>query len=127
MSSITALVAEPDFAQRQQLLACLGAHYRVLGAARFAEAVDVIAREHPQVLVLEPNLPDGDGFELIRRLRADPSTRAMIIACATTRSSIREKVAAFQAGGDDYVIKPIDLQAFAVRVLLLVRFRRLSS
>jgi DNA-binding response OmpR family regulator len=125
--SLTALVADPDATQRQHVSACLGAGYRVLMAGHLAEATQMIARDQPQVLMLELNQPDGDGIQLIRRLRANPSTSRMVIVCVTTRRGIRDKVASFQAGADDYVVKPVDAQSFPLRVAMLTRLHRLSS
>jgi DNA-binding response OmpR family regulator len=124
--ALTALLADPDAAQRQHLAACLGAGYRVVVAGHLAEATQLIARDRPQVLVLELNQPDGDGIHLIQRLRANPSTSGMVILCVTTRNGIRDKVAGFQAGADDYLIKPVNPQSFPWRLAMLMRLHHLS-
>jgi DNA-binding response OmpR family regulator len=124
---VSALVVDPDPASRQTLTACLRQQYRVVTAEHLAEADEILARERPSVLVLEVNQPDGDGIHLIERLRTDSATRRMIIICVTSRRGIRDKVRGFQAGADDYVIKPMDPTAFPSRLQLLARLRRLSS
>ena len=95
-------------------------------ANNLSEATIYVRQVHPAVVVLDPDLPDGDGIEWLRRLRADPATKSLVVACVTHRSSIREKVTGFLAGADDYVIYPIDLETFAYRLALLARIGRRS-
>jgi DNA-binding response OmpR family regulator len=125
-SGLTVLVADPDSAQLQISVECLRPRYRVLTAGSLAETSDAIARYHPQILLLEWNMPDGDGRGLIRHLRENQATRGMIICCVTTQSNVRDKIAGFQAGADDYVVKPINTKTFMYRVQLLTRVRKLA-
>jgi DNA-binding response OmpR family regulator len=122
----TALVVDANSAEREQITRCLQSFYRVLMANNLGEATIYVRQVHPAVVVLDPDLPDGDGIEWLRGLRADPATRTLVVACVTHRSSIREKVTGFLAGADDYVIYPIDPETFAYRVALLARIGRRS-
>lgn len=126
-SSLTVLVAEPDPAQQQRIIECLRPRFRVITARNIAETVEMIALYRPQILLLEVNQPDGDGLKLIRQLRQERAARSMVVACVTSRSSVKDKVAGFQAGADDYVIKPINTQMFLWRVVLLSRIRQIAS
>lgn len=126
-AALTVLVADPDRAQQQLLAECLRPRYQIALARSIAETVDHIARSRPQLLLLELDMPDGDALPLIRKIREERSTRNMIIACVTRRSSIKDKVAGFQAGADDYIVKPINPETFLWRVVLLSRLRQLSS
>ena len=122
----TALVVDANTAERERITQCLQPFYRVLMANNLSEATIYVRQVHPAVVVLDPDLPDGDGIEWLRRLRADPATKSLVVACVTHRSSIREKVTGFLAGADDYVIYPIDLETFAYRLALLARIGRRS-
>lgn len=124
-SNLTVLVADPDPAQLQISVDCLRQRYRVITATSLAEVSDAITRYRPQILLLEWNMPDGDGRGLIRHLRENQSTRGMIICCVTTQSNVRDKIAGFQAGADDYVVKPINTKTFVYRVQLLTRVRKI--
>lgn len=70
-------------------------------------------------LVLDRNLPDGDGLTLARRLRAEG--RATPILVLTARDALEDKLLGFEAGGDDYLVKPFALQELEVRLLALAR------
>jgi two-component system, OmpR family, alkaline phosphatase synthesis response regulator PhoP len=125
--TMSVLVADPDIVSQQQLIACLGAQYQVRTAASLKGAWGIIAQARPRTLIIEVNQPDGDGVQLIERLRSDPATRGMILICVTTRRTIRDKVRGFQAGADDYIIKPINPDTFATRLALLEQLRQLTS
>lgn len=120
----SALVVGANVAEREQISQCLQSFYRVLTANSLHDAMAQLPRFRPTVVVLDPDLPDGDGIEWLRRLRADPATKSLVVACVTHRSTIREKVMGFLAGADDYVIHPIDPDTFAYRVALLARIGR---
>lgn len=125
-NAITVLVADPDVSQQQQIAECLRPRYRVITAGSLAETVEMIVMHRPGVLLLELDMPDGDGKTLIQQIRGNINTRQMIICCVTHRSMIRDKVAGFQAGADDYVVKPINQKTFMYRVVLLSRLRQLA-
>jgi two-component system, OmpR family, response regulator len=120
----TALVVDANTAEREQIARCLQPFYRILKATGLVEATTQMRQMQPAVVVLDPDLPDGDGIEWLRYLRANPATRTLVVACVTHRSTIRDKVTGFLAGADDYVIYPIDPETFAYRLTLLTRIGR---
>jgi DNA-binding response OmpR family regulator len=123
-SKTTVLIADPDIAYREVVADCLKSRFHIITANSLAETIEMIAQYHPAILLLELNQPDGDGTSIIPRLKANPETHKMVISCLTTRTSIDEKVAGFQAGADDYVVKPINTRMFMYRMALLTRVRR---
>jgi DNA-binding response OmpR family regulator len=125
--STMVLVADPDIAQQQVIAKSLQPRYNVVTARNLAETVQMLVINRPRILLLEIDQPDGSGIELIKQIRQDPGTHATIIACVTNRSSIKDKVAGFQAGADDYIVKPINPETFMWRLVLLMRLRQLSS
>jgi DNA-binding response OmpR family regulator len=121
------LVVDPDAAAQHQIMACLGGRYHLLTAARLSEALRFITQAQPRALIVEVDQPDGDGIQLIEQLRSNPATKSMIVICVTTRRAVQDKVRGFQAGADDYIIKPIDPETFPIRLALLERVRRLTT
>lgn len=120
----TALVVDANLAEREEIARCLHPYYHVLKATSVGEAMTQLRQRLPAVVVLDPDLPDGDGIEWLRYLRSNPATQTLVVACVTHRSSVREKVIGFLAGADDYVIHPIDVDTFAYRIALLARIGR---
>ena len=69
--------------------------------------------------MLDRNLPDGDGLALARRLRAEGNPLPLLIL--TARDALEDKLVGFDAGADDYLVKPFALQEVEVRLLALAR------
>jgi len=96
--------------------------YRVITAASGAEALQKVADEHPDLLLLDIVMPGMSGYEVCRRLREQPETRMLPIVMVTA-SAHEEKVAAIEAGADDFVSKPIDQSELLARVKSLLRVK----
>jgi DNA-binding response OmpR family regulator len=118
----TVLIIDPDGGQRASLRNLLASRFPSSEAASLEEAAVQIVRQTPAIILIETDLP-GDALAFIRHLRQEPSTRGILIACVTHQTSIRDKVAAFQAGADDYVVKPVPAATFPYRLILLTRIR----
>jgi two-component system phosphate regulon response regulator PhoB len=95
--------------------------YNVVGAMSGEEAFAEVARRCPDVILLDQMLPDVDGLEICRRLRAAPRTQQVPIIFLTARASEESRVRGLAAGADDYVTKPFSLQELALRVRGLLR------
>ena len=116
------VVADPDPASQQQMVELLKPSFQCIVTGSLTETYQIIRRELPPMLILELNQPDGDGLKLIQALQADPALRQVLIACVTTRSTIKDKIAAFRVGADDYLVKPLTPSMnFYGRMLLLRR------
>jgi diguanylate cyclase (GGDEF)-like protein len=85
-----------------------------------------VASEHrPDLVLLDLVLPDGDGVEIARRLRRDARLTTVPIVVLSARRSQESKVRAFEAGADDYVVKPFGLQEIDARIRANLRKRDL--
>jgi two-component system OmpR family response regulator len=85
------------------------------------EALTAVREWKPDLLVLDVMMPDVDGFEVTRRMRADG--RETPVLFLTARDSVEDKVAGLTIGGDDYVTKPFSLEEIVARVRVLLRRR----
>lgn len=127
-SPLTVLVADPDPAQQHLLTQCLSPRFTVLTATTLDEAARLVATRHPAVLLTELDLTGGgDVKAFIHQLRSALATKHMVIGIVTHRSAIHDKVTGFNAGADDYVVKPINLRSFMYRIVLLARTHNLAS
>ena len=99
--------------------------YHIAAANLGTQALEKAKAEHPDLIVLDVMMPDMDGFEVCRRLRADPDTAAIPIIMFTAKTMVDDKVTGFQAGADDYLTKPVHPDELASRVeALLARSAR---
>lgn len=113
---------DPDFTKRVSLV--LG--YEDMLVYSFNDARDlstVLADLKPDLLILDLNMPDVDGFEVCKRLRLDSRWRNLPIVFLTAQTGWETRVAAFDAGGDDYIPKPVVNQELIARI----RFRAEKS
>jgi two-component system OmpR family response regulator len=95
--------------------------YRVETAGTGTAALTAAASLDPQVVVLDIQLPDLDGYEVLRRLRSTGSGAAVIFL--TARGTTGDRVRGLTSGGDDYVVKPFALEELVARVQVALRRR----
>ena len=91
----------------------------VVVAATGAEALDAVMRHELDLIVLDVNLPDLDGFEVCRRIRRDGHDLPVIFL--TARDADDDVRAGFTGGGDDYLKKPFSLEELTLRIGALLR------
>jgi CheY-like chemotaxis protein len=82
--------------------------YTVETALDAESAIVAIRTHHPDVILMDIQLPGIDGLELTRRLKADPETRDIVIVAVTAYAMKGDQAKALAAGCDDYITKPID-------------------
>jgi two-component system KDP operon response regulator KdpE len=90
----------------------------ILGASSGEEALDVVEREHPDIVLLDVGLPDVDGFEVLRRIRAFSDVPVVML---TARDDAMDKVKGLELGADDYVTKPFNHLELMARVKAVLR------
>jgi adenylate cyclase len=97
--------------------------FRVITASSGQEALDVLGKERPDLVLLDIVMPGIDGYEVCRRIREDPGT-AFLPVIMITASGEEEKIRAIESGADDFVNKPFDQAELLARVRSLVRVKR---
>lgn len=101
--------------------------FETMVALRGEEALDICRRKLPHLIILDIMLPDIDGYEVCRRLRANLRTSHIPIIFLTQRDERSDQIAGLELGADDYITKPFDLQLLLLRVQnSLQRANRLS-
>jgi two-component system KDP operon response regulator KdpE len=95
-----------------------GAHFTVEGATTGAQGMDLVARWHPDVIILDLSLPDMDGVEVCRQLRGWSQAPIIVLS---VRSSDQDKIAALELGADDYLTKPFSMGELLARLRVALR------
>lgn len=114
------LLAEDDRAIRQSLERALTLEgYRVSAVSEGTSALEWARRHRPGVLVLDVMMPGLDGLEVCRALRAEGDTIPILML--TARVETADRVAGLDAGADDYVAKPFDIEEVFARLRALLR------
>jgi adenylate cyclase len=97
--------------------------YEVIPATSGEEALTRVAARQPDLVLLDIVMPGMDGYEVCRRLRGDQATE-MLPVVMITASGEQEKVAALEAGADDFITKPLDQAELLARIRSLVRIKQ---
>ncbi len=117
------LVVEDDPQVRAMLTRALRYEgFEVAAACDGAEAMASLRSSRPDLLLLDLLLPDADGVDLCGRLRADGDPLPILML--TARDTISDRVAGFEAGADDYLVKPFSTAELVARVRALLRRAR---
>ncbi len=122
MSHAKILLIDDDVAITQVLKEVLEREgYHVTTKHTGQEALLSASSFHPDVILVDYNLPDTDGFEICRKLKMNPKTAEIPVMMVTGRSADSEAVTALELGADDYIIKPFSAQVLVARVRVLLR------
>jgi len=117
MSKGRILVVEDDFDISNLLRIYFDSQgYEVIVAAKGKEALELCRRAQPNVIILDIQLPDIDGYEVCRRLRGNLRTSHIPILFLTQRDERSDKIAGLELGADDYITKPFDIEELKLRV-----------
>jgi adenylate cyclase len=124
MSAAPRIMVVDDTPQNVRLLEAVltSRGYEVIPAGSGAEALDKVASDRPDLVLLDIVMPRMDGYEVCRRLRADPAT-ALLPVVMITASGEQEKVKAIEAGADDFIPKPFDHAELLARIRSLLRIK----
>ena len=117
--------APANVAVFSRLMTRLG--YEVLTASDGESALQSVGRDRPDLVLLDVNMPGIDGFEVCRRLKADPATRLIPVVLITTLTASDDRVRGIEAGADDFLAKPPVVAELEARVGSLMRIKRYTD
>jgi diguanylate cyclase (GGDEF)-like protein len=121
----TVLLVEDDLAQAQLVASALeSSNIRVNHADTAARAQEILSQEIPDLILLDVELPDIDGFTLARLIRQDPKYNLLPIVFLTAQGSISSHIEALRAGADDFLTKPIDQSVHLLLQVVITRAER---
>ena len=115
---VRVLVVDDERPIRRFLNASLGGQYAVYEAATGEEALTATVTERPDVIILDLGLPDLDGIEVTRRLREWTQIPIIVVS---VRDREEDKIAALDAGADDYLVKPFGAGELMARLRVVLR------
>jgi diguanylate cyclase (GGDEF)-like protein len=122
------LVADDDPVNRQVLAELLKPEYTVLLAKNGEQALERATRHAPDLILLDVLMPDLNGYEVLRRLRADPQTERISVIFISGLNRPEDEASGLKMGASDYIAKPFNATVVMARVALhlqLVRQRRM--
>lgn len=98
-------------------------YYDVLTATNGLEALEKVASQSPDIVLLDVMMPGMDGFEVCRRIKDDPATAHIPVVMVTALTDTQDRIRGLEAGADDFLSKPLNDTALMARVRSLVRLK----
>lgn len=124
-NAFRALIVEDTDASRDlEEIVLRAAGFHVTTATTGAMALEVLDHQQFDIILMDLKLPDMDGLEVVRAVRANPRTRRIAIAAVTAKAMRGDRESAMQAGCDGYITKPISTRTFAAAIDSIIATRR---
>src|SRR5210317_1015041 len=102
-------------------------YFQVLTASNGHDALEICAHRQCDIVLLDVMMPEMDGFEVCRRLKADPKTAHIPVVMVTALDQTEDRVTGLEAGADDFLTKPVNDTALYARVKSLVRLKMMTD
>src|SRR6201996_2600160 len=102
-------------------------YFDVITALSGQEALATCERAQCDIVLLDVMMPDMDGFEVCRRLKANPSTHHLPVIMVTALDQASDRIRGLEAGADDFLTKPVSDVALVARVRSLVRLKMMTD
>lgn len=110
------LVVDDDELMRAMIGEAIGDTYHVLGVGSGEECLQAAAGERPDLILLDVEMSGMDGYETCRRLKEDFELDAIPVIFISAHDQIEARLRGYEAGGEDYVVKPIDLRELQAKI-----------
>lgn len=116
-TTIKVLIADDESEIQNVLKRFLIRHgFEPIVASNGTETLSEAKVQHPDIILLDINMPQMDGFRVCQKLRQEPNTRLVPILMLTARATVEDKVSGLTSGADDYLTKPFDLAELKARI-----------
>jgi len=121
LSDCRVLIVDDVKANIDVLVEALSSDYKLSVALGGRQAMDAVLRSPPDLVLLDIVMPDIDGYEVCRRLRAEEPTRELPIMFLSSLEDVKDKAHGFEVGANDYLTKPFEVLEVKVRVRSLLK------
>jgi sigma-B regulation protein RsbU (phosphoserine phosphatase) len=121
LSDSRVLIVDDVKANVDILVQALSSEYKLSVALGGQQALDAVRRSPPDLILLDIMMPDVDGYEICRRLRAAEATRELPIMFLSSLEDVNDKARGFEVGGNDYLTKPFEILEVKARVRSLLK------
>lgn len=115
------VIDDDDLVSRTLQRALKHYDYQVMTANSGIEGLQLARRHRPDLFILDIMMPGVDGYQVCRQIRGDPLLQDAPVLFLTAKAKDEDKIEGFRAGGDDYLVKPFNMQELELRVKAILR------
>lgn len=115
------VIDDDDLVSRTLQRALKHYDYQVMTASSGIEGLQLARRHRPDLFILAIMMPGVDGYQVCRQIRGDPLLQDAPVLFLTAKAKDEDKIEGFRAGGDDYLVKPFNMQELELRVKAILR------
>jgi two-component system alkaline phosphatase synthesis response regulator PhoP/two-component system response regulator RpaA len=119
--SLILVIDDDDLVSRTLQRALKMYDHQVMTANSGIEGLQLARRHRPDLFILDIMMPGVDGYQVCRQIRGDPLLQDLPVLFLTARAKDEDKIEGFRAGGDDYLVKPFNMQELELRVKAIMR------
>lgn len=112
----TVLIVDDNADMRQHLKSIIESEYNVVTAGHGAEALQIIARKHPSLIISDVMMPVMDGIELLKNIKENSTTALIPVVLLTARAGEESRIEGYETGADDYLVKPFSSKELLARI-----------
>lgn len=128
METATILIIEDDEGLNRGISFALEQEgYRVVGARTLQEGNALFQKEQPDAVILDLNLPDGDGLEFCKRIQQLPAQNRSAVLMLTARDMETDEIMGLTSGADDYMVKPFSVSVLKIRLQNILRRKEINA
>jgi len=127
LNDVTIAVIEDDPDMMEQICGELGCYFHIDRYANGQQGYEGVVAQKPALVVTDVMLPDMDGYQIVRRLRASADTASLPTIMLTALDDEQHQIRAYQAGADDYMVKPCNYRLLIARAMQLIKWREESG
>ncbi len=126
-STSTLMIVEDNFDMRQYLQSILQPHYNLLVASNGREALQLLERSHPDLIISDVMMPHLSGYELCQKVKKNAETAGIPVILLTANKGAERTFEGFQAGADDYLTKPFNSRELLARAQVQLKLKRMGQ
>lgn len=120
----TVVIIEDDPDMMEQLKEIVGKYFTVSGYMSGNTGYEGVLKTHPELLLCDVILPDRDGYSIVRQLRQQPDTKDIPVIMLTSLDDEEHQIKGYQAGADDYMVKPCNYKLLILRICQLIKWHK---
>lgn len=130
LNDLTIAIIEDDPDMLEQIKAEVGVYFNVSGYTNGESGYEAIRQKRPSLLLCDVMLPDTNGYDIVKRMKADEALKDIPVIMLTALDDEQHQIKGYEAGADDYMVKPCNYRILIARAIQLIKWneaRRLQE